>query len=224
MSNFHDEHFDLVKFDDSNPEARCPCILLLDTSGSMSGPPIQELNQGLVAFQQALQGDDLAAMRVEVAIVTYGGSPKVAQDFVTANRYQAQPLQAGGGTPMGRAIDQALDMLEERKRIYRSHGVPYYRPWIFLITDGEPTDDWRSAARRVHEEEARKAVAFFAVGVEKADMKILDQLCVRQAVRLQGLNFREMFVWLSQSLASVSHSIVGEQVPLRPPSGWSVIE
>lgn len=218
------EFLELVKFDESNPEARCPCVLLLDVSGSMNGDPIRELNNGLSAFQTALQQDDLAAMRVEVAVVTFGKEVQVAQDFVSAHQYQAQPLQAGGSTPMGQAINTALDMLRQRKDIYRQHGVSYYRPWIFLITDGAPTDNWRPAAQRIQQEEAAKSVAFFCVGVQRADMKRLGQIATRQPLKLKGLNFSDMFVWLSQSLTSVSHSRVGDQVPLESPSGWSVVE
>ena len=218
------QHLDLVRFDDSNPEARCPCILLLDVSGSMSGAPLQELNQGLATFQAEIQRDDLAAMRVEVSIVTFGSQVEVANEFVTAHQFEFQPLRASGSTPMGQAIHQALDMLRERKDTYKAHGVPYYRPWVFLITDGAPTDEWRSAAQRVHDEEAAKSIAFFAVGVQKADMKILGEIAVRQPLRLKGLSFSDMFIWLSQSLTSVSHSAVGDQVPLPPPAGWSVIE
>ena len=74
------QHLDLVRFDDSNPEARCPCILLLDVSGSMSGKPIEELNQGLSTFQREIQSDDLAAMRVEVSVVTFGNSVNVTNE------------------------------------------------------------------------------------------------------------------------------------------------
>ena len=218
------EHLELVKFDDSNPEARCPCVLLLDTSGSMNGERMRQLNAGLSAFQQSLQSDDLAAMRVEVAIVTFGSGTKVAQDFVSAHAFEAQPLKPGGDTPMGAAINQGLDMVRQRKDTYKQYGVPYYRPWIFMITDGSPTDKWQPAARRIQQAESSKSVAFFTVGVDKADMKTLAKIATRQPLRLQGLNFRDMFVWLSQSLTSISHSQVGEQVPLQPPTGWSVID
>ncbi|MEM7126414.1 MAG: VWA domain-containing protein [Chloroflexota bacterium] len=218
------QHLDMVRFDDSNPEARCPCVLLLDVSGSMSGTPIQELNQGLATFQREIQRDDLAAMRVEVSIVTFGSRVEVANEFVTAHQFEFKPLRASGSTPMGQAIHDALDMLRTRKDTYKAHGVPYYRPWVFLITDGSPTDEWRSAAQRIQDEEAKKSIAFFAVGVQKANMKILGEIAVRQPLRLNGLKFSEMFIWLSQSLTNVSHSSVGDQVPLAPPSGWSVIE
>jgi len=66
---------DQAEFAD-NPEPRCPVVLLLDTSGSMHGAAIGELNDGLRAFKEAIQADRLAALRVEVAIVPFGGSVK----------------------------------------------------------------------------------------------------------------------------------------------------
>ncbi|MCI5193709.1 MAG: VWA domain-containing protein [Candidatus Electrothrix sp. AU1_5] len=216
------EHLEQVKFDTSNPESRCPCVLLVDVSGSMVGHRIDQLNNGIIEFQQALQNDGLAAMRVEVAIVSFGYRVTVEQDFITADQFQAKPLHTGGATPMGKAIDMALNMVRERKDTYKQNGVSYYRPWIFLITDGAPTDKWQAAAQRIKTEENTKSVAFFAVGVEDADMGTLSQISDRQPIMLNGLQFKEMFVWLSQSLTSVSHSQVDEQVPLTPP-GWGSV-
>ena len=62
--------FELVEFVE-NPDPRCPCILLLDCSGSMNGAPIQELNKGLKAFQQQLRSDDMASKRVEVTVLKF---------------------------------------------------------------------------------------------------------------------------------------------------------
>ena len=67
---------ELAEFAD-NPEPRCAVVLLLDTSGSMHGQPISELNAGLKEFENALKSDRLASLRVEVAVVTFGGSVKV---------------------------------------------------------------------------------------------------------------------------------------------------
>jgi uncharacterized protein YegL len=220
MSN---QYLEEVEFDTSNPEARCPCILLVDVSGSMSGEPIEQLNQGLQAFQQALQDDDLASVRVEVAIVSFGRSVTIEQDFIVANQFQAPQLAASGRTPMGEAINLALDMVRSRKDVYKQNGVSYYRPWVFLITDGVPTDEWRSAAQRIEQEEEKKGLSFFAVGVQDADLNTLKDIATRQPLMLKGLNFRDMFVWLSASLTSVSHSQVGEQVPLESPEGWAAV-
>jgi uncharacterized protein YegL len=157
-----------------NPEPRCPCILLLDTSGSMQGEAIAELNDGLNVFRDELTGDSLASKRVEVCIVSFGPVQVIA-DFQTAASFQPPQLQAQGDTPMGAAINQALDLVQQRKALYRANGIMFFRPWIFLITDGAPTDDWTSAAARIREAETSKAVAFFGVGVAKADMNPTPQ-------------------------------------------------
>ena len=149
----------------TNPDPRCPCLLLLDTSGSMQGEPIANLNSGLVLFQTDLQQDELARRRCEVAVVTFGGTVSMMQDFVTADHYYASQLTASGQTPMGAAMLQGLQMIRERKAKYRQAGIDYYRPWMFLITDGEPTDPWEEATRQVHAEVANSGMVFFAVGV-----------------------------------------------------------
>lgn len=206
----------------SNPEPRCPCVLLLDVSGSMNGRPIDELNIGLTQFKDELASDSLASKRVEVGIVTFGPA-QVAQPFVGADVFYPPTLVARGDTPMGSAIEQALVLVESRKQDYRANGIAYYRPWIFLITDGGPTDAWQEAAARVREGEASKKFAFFAVGVKGANMDILSQISVRTPLVLDGLKFRELFSWLSSSLRSVSQSTPGTEVPLQAPSGWSAV-
>lgn len=222
MTTIH-QYLEKVEFDTSNPEPRCPCVLLLDVSDSMSGQPINELNEGLVTFQHLLQQDTLASLRVEIAIITFGQEVRVVQKFVTAHQFEAPRLFTSGRTPMGEAIHSALDMIRQCKDIYQQNGVPYYRPWIFLITDGLPTDEWQSAAQRVKQEESHQSVAFFAVGVQGADKETLQKISQRAPLMLKGLNFREMFVWLSGSLSSVSHSQTGEKVPLPSPSGWGEV-
>lgn len=206
----------------SNPEPRCPCVLLLDVSGSMNGQPLAELNAGLQTFRDELAADALAMKRVEVAIVTFGPT-KVEMPFTGASTFFAPTLQAQGDTPMGGAIMQALDLVRDRKNDYRANGISYYRPWVFLITDGGPTDAWQGAAAAVKEGEASKQFAFFAIGVKGARMDVLQQISVREPLSLEGLKFRELFSWLSSSLRSVSRSTPGTDVPLAPPSGWASV-
>ncbi|GHO85222.1 vWA domain-containing protein [Dictyobacter formicarum] len=225
-----------------NAEPRCPCVLLVDTSWSMNGAPIAALNEGLHTFQADIRTDNLVASRVEIALVTFGnGGVKVTsfhhgeaelvpasgmpnEFFVEASEFQPPYLTADGDTPMGKGIHQALDLLRERKNQYVQCGRLYYRPWVFLITDGEPTDAWESAAKRIHAEDndAAKGIAFFAVGVPPvANMEILSHIAVRKPVMLKGLgSFSPMFQWLSDSQARVSCGQVADQIALADIGGW----
>jgi uncharacterized protein YegL len=205
----------------TNPDPRCPCILLLDTSGSMAGGPIDALNRGLRAFQMDLTQDALAKRRVEIAIVTFGNSVQMKQEFVTVDQFQVPTLTASGTTPMGQAIEKAITMLRNRKDQYKANGIAYYRPWIFMITDGAPTDYWQSAAQSIHAEEASGSLAFFAIGVQGANTEILSQIAVRPPMMLQGLKFDDLFLWLSRSQKRVSSGKVGEQIALPPVTGWA---
>jgi uncharacterized protein YegL len=234
----------------TNPEPRCPCVLLVDTSGSTAevvantgeslGYTVQQdgqtyqavsggvtridlVNEGLKAYQTDVTSDSLAAQRVEVAVITFGGTVQTISPFVSAQQFSPPTLVATGETPMGAAILQAVEAVTERKRLYKQNGLHYYRPWIFFITDGAPTDVWQAAAARVREGEKKKWFAFFAVGVEGANFDIMRQISVREPLRLKENSFREMFLWLSQSQRSVSHSNPGQedQVKLSSPAGWA---
>jgi len=215
---------DLVQLAD-NPDPRAPCLLLLDTSASMGGEPIRALNEGLRVFKQDLMQDELAKRRVEIALLTFGaGGVREVQNFVTADQCQPPELGAGGSTPLGLALERRLELLRKRKDMYREAGLQYFRPWLFLITDGEPTDQYTEAARLVRQEDSGNGLTFFVVGVERANMDKLAGIASpgRPPLKLRGLEFAELFLWLSQSQQRVSHSRVGEQLAL-PPVGWSEV-
>lgn len=212
---------DEIKFAE-NAESRCPCVLAVDVSTSMGGAPINELNRGLHAFRDAIRSDSLASKRVEVAIVTFGDSASVLCPFTTAQDFEPPTLSASGSTAMGSGIVAALDLVAEEKVKYKEAGITYYRPWVFLITDGVPSDSVVQATRRVHEEDSdnRKAVSFYAVGVQGANMETLHSISVREPVKLDGLAFGEMFLWLSSSLQRTSLVRIDQQAPLQP-LGWA---
>jgi len=202
-----------------NPEPRCPCVLLLDTSGSMAGRPIHELNEGIQTFKQELMSDHLATKRVEVAIVTFG-PVTIETGFQTVMNFTPRTLHSTGDTPLGAAVETGINLITERKQEYKEHGIAYYKPWIILITDGAPTDHWKQAAQKIKEGEERKSFAFFAIGIEGANFQVLKELSVREPLKLKGLMFREFFMWLSASMKMVSSKNPGSNINLPPPSGW----
>ena len=239
----------------SNPDPRCACVLLLDTSGSMAIPkvpigelgdklgvvdgvqtyarkgtgkvliPINELNDGIKTFKVALESNSLTSRRVETAIVSYSSDVELVQDFATVNSLATPDLEASGATCTATAVNFALDILEERKQVYKNMGVPYYRPWVFLITDGASTDSTQQmeeASERVRKAQDSKQLSFFCVGVEGANMDELRQIAPNRTASLKGLAFEEFFVWLSGSLTTVSSSRVDDEIQLSAAdmSGW----
>ena len=207
-----------------NPEPRCPCVLLLDTSGSMQGSSIEELNRGLRAFREELFGDSLSMKRVEIAVVTFG-PVSVLQEFTTADMFHPPTLEAAGDTPLGAAVGRGLSLLKQRKEVLRNNGIKLFRPWIFLMTDGEPTDQWNHLPPIISAGEENKSFSFFALGVNNADFNVLRQLSVREPLKLGGVRFKEFFLWLSASLKNVSRSMPGDavQIPDYKPYGWSEV-
>ncbi len=132
-------------------EPKQPLLLLVDVSGSMI-PRINRLISGLRLLKEEILKDDVAKRRVEVAVMAFGGNNnetgvRLVQDFVPVENldidYISGLLVPGGLTPMGHALLKAIEVVEGRKQQYKDQGVNYYRPWIWLITDGYPTDIFR---------------------------------------------------------------------------------
>ncbi len=205
-----------------NPEPRCPCVLLLDTSGSMQGNSIDELNRGLQAFREELFSDSLSMKRVEIAVITFG-PVRVIQEFTTVDNLRPMQLEAAGDTPLGAAVGRGLTLLKQRKEVLRTNGIKLFRPWIFLLTDGAPTDNWQHLPPIIRAGEENKSFSFFALGVKDADFNVLKQIALREPMRLDGVRFKEFFLWLSASLKNVSRSNPGDKVsiPDYKPYGWA---
>jgi uncharacterized protein YegL len=216
----------------ANPEQpHNAVVLLLDTSGSMSeAGKISELSEGLTIFKNDILKDELASARVDLAVVTFDDEVRVIHDFSAVKDFDPPVLTADGHTCMGDAIMKAIEMIDDRKKQYKETGVDYYRPWIFMITDGQPTDmfpgkgsKWDEVISSLHEGEASKKFTFFAVAVDPADMDTLTMIAPpnRPPVKLKEGRFGAMFQWLSKSQAKVSSSKSGEQTALPSPAGWA---
>ena len=214
---------------ENNPSTRVPVCLVLDTSGSMSGDPINELSEGVRLFYDAVRSDETALYSAEISVVTFGGSVTRKADFNTLEHQSETPeFYANGGTPMGEAVNMALDMLEQRKSEYKSSGVDYYQPWIVLMTDGRPNGDNSELSRAIQrtcDMVNERKLTVFPIGIgEEADMDVLAKFSPkRPPLKLQGLNFREFFAWLSKSVSKVTQSTPGEKVQLDVAdiNGWA---
>lgn len=215
-----------------NPNQRTPCVLILDTSGSMQtatsngGTRIGALNEGIKLLEQSLKEDSTALVRVQLAIVTAGGPQNEADlmmDWTDATHFQAFPLKADGSTPLGRAMRIGLQIVEQAKKNLNQSGISYTRPWMMVITDGEPTDtneEWAAAVRECREAEAARKVEIFTIGVEGANMSKVAEISSKPPLQLEGMKFRELFVWLSASLSAASRSRPGDKLELPSTDPW----
>lgn len=199
-------------------EPHLACVLLLDTSGSMYGEPIDNLNRAVNRFIKETNMDEMAKKRVDVAVISFDDKPRLVSDFTPI--YQMEPihLEADGRTAMGSAIEMAIDLVKERNRFYAETGVSCFKPWIFMITDGMPTDDISHAAYRIREEESKGnhgKLKFFALGVNDYDRATLFQLTNR-VIELENTDFSTIFDWLSESMCTISVSRIGDSLQLSP--------
>lgn len=215
----------------SNYEQKSLCVLLLDTSYSMNGDKIESLQRGIEAFHSEILEDPTTSNRLEVAIVTYDSNVNIVQQPALVSDFEMPYLEAQGTTNMLEAIEVATDIVDARKSWYKATGQPYYRPWIITITDGEPTDENGymlknsiviDAGNKIKSQVSNKNFFFFAIGVDGADMEILEDLSSPQMppARLQGLKFAEFFKWLSASMTQVVASTEGEEVNMPSPANW----
>lgn len=215
-----------------NPNQRTPCVLVLDTSGSMGATTstgktrIEELNAGIAALEAELRADDTALVRVQLGIVSVGGPANdadIMMDWTDANEFQAFPLRADGSTPLGKGVRIALQMIEQGKQNLRAAGISYTRPWLMVISDGDPTDPsdiWSAAVSECLAAEADKRVEIFAIGVEGANLATLSELGSKPPLMLSGMKFQELFVWLSASLSAASRSRPGDSIQLPSTDPW----
>lgn len=210
--NYNDEVPTIVNAN----EPHMACLLLLDTSGSMSGQPIDELNIGLNKFKADVCQDKTTQDILDIAIVQFNDSPAVVQEFVPIGYMQPVNLSADGGTNMEPAISMAIQMVNERSRFYRRSGTEPYKPWIIMISDGFG-GNVDNIANTIHDMEEKQKLKFFSLGVEGYDPKVLHQLSGEKVMKLKDYDFTSFFSWVNKSMRSVSVSSPGEKpkgVPL----------
>lgn len=225
----NDMNFDEIEFAE-NADSRCAISLVLDCSDSMkqvlpgeSRSALEELNGSLDLLLAEIHRDPLSRRRIELSVTCYGTQIADPTPFATVENAVLPELQPMGITNTGAALSKALDSLDERKETYKKNGISYYQPQLFILSDGLSMDSLEEASERIKKMEKEKKLAFFAIGVQGADLDQLSSIGTRPALGLKGLAFEKLFEWISQSAASVSSSQIGDKISLGSPAGWAEI-
>ena len=202
--------------DVSNPAPRCPVVLLLDTSSSMYGAPINELRAGVRQFLRETSDDEAAGRSVELEVITFDDRARAILPFtpISGVRLNDNALNANGMTSMGAALEMAYRDLNNRRRMYRDNGISAYRPWVILMTDGGPNDDWENKYQQLQQLGERGKIQYLGIGIgDDADFETLRMILPANPgpVKLKELRFKAFFRWLTDSMKSVSRSAVSDQ-------------
>lgn len=201
-----------------NAAARLPVCLCLDTSWSMAGDPIRDLNLGVRTFLDEVTDDPRARASAEIAVVTFGGSVRRVADFAPVDVQEVPELVAAGATPMGEGVGQALDLLERQKQSYSQAGMEYFQPWLVLMTDGLPTDSTEHVEQLASQLVTQRKLVVIPVGIgREADQATLRRFSpVIPPLFLREHRFSEFWVWLSRSVVARSRSTPHNEAELDP--------
>ena len=197
----------------NSTKRRLPICFCLDTSGSMQGDPIKQLNMGLQNFMSSIKANDDTRSATDIAIITFGSSVDIVLPFGRISKDKRLPdIQASTSlTPIGEGVLTALELLNARKLGYRELG---FQPWIVVITDGAPMGpnamaNYKAAVAACNELERNDKLVVFNIGVGNAvDYDLLKQLSVKrpEPISVASAEFGKLFEFLGSSSSSVVSS------------------
>lgn len=189
---------------------------VLDRSSSMTHV-IEKVNRGMEALVNDLRADETAVDSVVLSQTSFGGDVRTDVARTSARGFSPAPLTAGGNTPMGEAIRSVLDSQDVSLQRYSYEGTRVKVPWIVMLTDGEGTDEWRSAAARTRELAGAGKLNFLCVYLGQANVANLREFCAPEQppLALDETKFSDFFSWLSMSLINSSRNQAG--APQTPP-------
>ena len=201
-----------------NKDQKCPVVLLLDTSGSMAGMPIEELNKALIQIKEDILNDTMLSNRLELGIVAFDTDARVERPIDLISLDTDLPiLNIGGVTNLVAGMNKAIELVTDRKNFYKSNGEQYYRPFIVLFTDGAPTntpEEIEELDQNIQKLSDEKRFIFLPFGVDGADMQLLAKLAAQTAdERLKNIGtafamkdvtkFTEVFQFVSASISGI---------------------
>lgn len=200
---------------------RLPVYVLLDCSGSMLGEPIEMVRQGVRALITDLKDDPSALESAYLSFISFSSSAKQLCPLTELPNVKEPTLEAGGSTALGGALkilEQCVNN-EVRKNTPEQKGD--WKPLVFILTDGEPTDQWEDVADRIRKE--RKCTVIACAAGDRANAENLKRIG-EHVVLIKNLapnSLKEFFKWVTASIKNTSVSIgagdPGLNLPSTPP-------
>ncbi len=209
---------------------RRPVYLLLDTSGSMRGAPIQAVQQGVTMIHQELLNNPHAIETVYLSVITFADGAQQVAPLASVENFNPPTLRAEGQTALGAAIT-LLEQVMSRELIPNTEGRKGdYRPLVFLLTDGAPTDDWQPAVARFKQQHGNKIGAFVALGCgSNVNTETLHAI-TNDVLYMKDTTpdaLKQFFRWVSSSIQKTSQRIGArpeesglDAPPLPPVMKW----
>jgi len=189
---------------------RVRCVLIVDFSASVAGSPGEQLNDSLAALPGRLRSLAPACSYVELALFTFG-DVELASNFAPTEAFNPPKLLAGGSPNVGRAIARGLACAAQ------PNAAPEGRTLVFLVTNSPLSGSLSALSSRVEAGERNREFAFFAVGLDSADLQQLAKVAMRTPLRVKEANIEEFFAWLSRTLVGLARTRPGEEMLLEPP-------
>jgi uncharacterized protein YegL len=210
------------QFTDDSSTRRLPVYLLLDVSGSMSGAPLEAVKQGMNELVKNLNDVPQAVETCWLSVITFESQARQVVPLTELPKFISPPLQTGGGTAMGAAFELLNQAIDRDVKPNTAERKGDYQPIIFLLTDGAPTDEYRSSLDRVKQRKEKKSVTLIALGCgSQANMDLLKEVA-NIALRLEDTTpqgIKDFFKWVTNSLGAASKgaSVGGGDLQLPPP-------
>jgi uncharacterized protein YegL len=186
---------------------RLPVYLVLDTSGSMMGEPIAAVETGVQTLVSALRQDPYALETAYLSVITFDSSAKQIVPLTELTAFQMPPIQATGLTSLGDALKLLANKIDSEVTKTTAETKGDWKPLIFIMTDGCPTDDWQKGLNEFGKRKTGMVVAC-AAG-QGADTKVLKQIteCVVQLDTADSSTIKAFFKWVSASVSTGSQKV-----------------